>query len=146
MRGSGHSTQTQNPVAREAYARAVRGLREIPIEELSDEFTLAEIREIDAHQRAVTDLGKLALQPLPKTISECHGENAAMLSDNTTTYEDEGEDLLVEDDIIQNIMLERRNTNAQELTALFRVRRSVVAVILANWNTIEASDRPRMTG
>lgn len=146
MRGSGHSTQSQNPVAREAYAQAVRGLREIPVEELANEFTLSEIREIDAHQRAVTDLGKLALHPLPKEISERHGANAAMLSDNTTTYDDEGEDLLVEDDIIQNIMLERRNSNMHELTALFRVRRSVVAVILANWNTIEESERPRMTG
>lgn len=146
MRGSGNSMQAHNPAARQAYEQAVRSLHEVTLDELAQEFSVQDIIEVDRYHRSGQAIGELALNPLPKSLYDSHGEAANILANNTTTYDDDGEDLLVDDDVIRDIMLERNRTNQTELTVLFRVRRSVVAFILSNWNSIEDSQQPKQAG
>lgn len=145
MRGAGHTNHTQNQAAREAFEEQVRGLREISQEELSTTFDLQDVLEINKYHFAATDIGRLALKPLPDEIREKYGPQADMFVDNTTSYDDEGEDLMFEDDVILRIIDARRSQDNAEMTALFRVRRSVVAFILFHWNSIEEGRRLRDT-
>lgn len=145
MRGAGHTNHTQNHAAREAFEEQVRGLREISPEELSTTFELKDVLEIDKYHTAATDIGRLALKPLPDEIQEKYGQRAHMFADNTYTYDDEGEDLLFEDEIILKILDARRTHDDPEMTALFRVRRSVVTFILFHWNSIDKEQRLRET-
>lgn len=142
MRGAGHSSHNPNPVAREVFEEHVRGLREISQEEMSVVFDLKDIQHINEYQFA-TDIGRLALKPIPDEFTQKYGRKTDMLIDNTMSYDEEGEDLLFEDSLILNIVDARRGTNNSEMTELFRVRRSVVAFILFHWNSIDKGQRLR---
>ena len=146
MRGSGHSTQAHNAVAREAYVEAVRGLRDITIEDMGKEFSLQEMVEVDRYHHTVSSIGRLVLKPLPETLEQSHGNRANMLADNTTIYDDEGEDLLADDEIIRGIIDYRSQTRDIEATTLFRVRRSVVAYILSHWIELEELQQSKKAG
>lgn len=145
MRGAGHTNHTQNHTAREAFEEHVRGLRDISAEEMAATFRLDDVLTINDYQIAATDMGRLALKPLPDEISEKYGSRTDMLVDNTTSYDEDGEDLLFEDQVILGIVDARRSQDNAEMTALFRVRRSVVAFILFHWKSIEEEQRLRET-
>lgn len=142
MRGAGHTNHSPNPVAREVFEEHVRGLREISQEEMSATFDLSDVRHINEYHFA-TDIGRLAIKPIPDEIEKKYGQKSDMFVDNTMSYDEEGEDLLFEDKLILDIVDARRGTNNAEMTALFRVRRSVVAFILFHWNSIEEEQRLR---
>lgn len=123
--------------SKDAFEQHVKGLRDIPVDELAVAFDVGDMLEVDDYQRSQANLAKLALNPLPGTFQEKYGVKADMLEDNTSAYDDEGEDLLFEDDLIMRIVAERSKNPSAEMTALFRARRSVVAFILSHWGSIE---------
>ncbi len=142
MHGANPSQYTPQQDAHEAFAEQERGLRDISLEQLSRVFTTLDILAIDDYQRQ-TNLERLATNPLPDDISLKYGMQSDMLQDNTSTYDEEGEDILFEDALICRIVHARRGqSNNRELTALFRVRRTVVAFILFHWNSIEEGEQP----
>ena len=117
-------------------------LRDVPIEELLGSFSLDSILLVDEYQTK-TAIGTLKTKPLPTNFVDKYGDQAELLADNSESYDDEGEDLLLEDQVIVQIMDARRSDTSAELVHLIRVRRSVVTFILSHWKGMEEEQQLR---
>ncbi len=142
MHGVSPADHPFSSTARESFVEPATGLRDISLEQLLATFAISDMLVIDSYQQRAS-IEQLSYKPLPEDITQKYGTLTEMLRDNTSTYDDEGEDLLVDDVIICKIMAARRGqSNNPELTSLFRVRRSVVAFILFRWDSINEGEQP----
>lgn len=143
MHGASPSHNSSQSTARDTFVEQETGLRDISLEQLGGTFELTDVLAIDAYQQR-TSIERLSAKPLPEAIKQKYGLRSDMLQDNTSTYDEEGEDLLFDDELICRIVSARQGrSNNLELTALFRVRRSVVAFILFHWNSIDKGEQPQ---
>ncbi len=126
----GGSNRPIDPSRHAAFEEQVRALREVPMEELENSFSLDDILAIEQHQKE-SSIGTLRSMPLPVEIIDSKGSAAGLLAANTTTYDEEGEDLLFEDAILRKIVQARSAESGNtDLAALLRTRRSVVTFLL----------------
>jgi hypothetical protein len=128
--GENYKPERQKELA--DFRQHVADLHNIPLDELADAFDFRDVRELSDYQMSAT-AEELADMPYTEGFTAKYGEDAAMLGDNTSAYDNiEGlEDDMVSDAVIAKIRAARKNNpNSKELATATRVRRSTIFIIL----------------
>ncbi len=106
--------------------KQIASFKQFEASELANHFEFEDIEKVDEYQRG-SDPSELVSRPVPSEFTDKYGESAFVLQNNTTTYDDETEDLLVTDSVMQSLMdVKRRDRTNINVTAAIRARRSVL--------------------
>lgn len=121
------------------FKQHVANLQEFPIETLSQTFEIDDLINLYEYQESIT-AEELAKHPFPEHFVSKYNESTALLSYNTSLYDDSLDDQIGYDQVIVNIAQSIKKASRKEpLYNALRARRSTIVAILFSMNQPECA-------